>query len=147
MAKELVWRLKFSGARAAAQEIARLLAADMQLPADVVVVHAPTASSRLRRRGYDQAQLIARALARELGLPYLSILKRVGQQQQVGAGRQQRLAQLSEAFRVSQPAVIKDTHVLLVDDVLTTGATLEAAAKTLKTAGAKRVSGVVFAQA
>lgn len=147
VAKELVWRLKFLGARAAAQEIAHLLAAELRLPANGVIVHAPTASGRLRQRGYDQAQLIAKALARELNLPYVPLLKRMGQQQQVGAGRQQRLAQLTDAFWVSQPEGVKGTHILLVDDVLTTGATLEAAAKVLKTAGAKRVSGIVFAQA
>ena len=63
------------------------------------------------------------------------------------ASRQQRLSQLEEAFRVIRPERINGAHVLLVDDVITTGATLEAAATILKRAGAKQVSALVFAQA
>ena len=56
-----------------------------------------------------------------------------------------RTQQLAQAFRVSGSAVYKDVSFILIDDVLTTGSTIEAAAKTLKLVGAKRVTGLVFA--
>lgn len=146
LAKELVWQLKFQGAQAAAGEIASLLLERFTLE-NVVLVPVPTASSRVRRRGYDQAQLIARSLALRTGLPYATCLKRLGQHHQVGATRQQRITQLQESYRCTRTGAIENAHVLLIDDVLTTGATLESAAAVIKAAGAKRVSGLVFAQA
>jgi len=100
----------------------------------------------VRIRGYDQSQLIAKRLAKQLGLPYCRLLRRVGQTRQVGASRQQRKEQIQHAF---QPTGNKLTsqRVIVVDDILTTGATLEAAAAALKQAGASHVTAVVFAVA
>lgn len=147
LAKDLVWKLKFSGAQAAAKEIALLLHSRFQLPPATVIVHVPTASGRVRQRGYDQAALVARELARLSKGRHLSLLARAGQAHQVGASRRQRLAQLLDAFRIRQPELAAGATILLVDDVLTTGATLETAAAALKRAGAKRVEAIVFAQA
>jgi len=146
IAKELIWRFKFSGAQAAAGQMAEYLASIYLGGADILVVPVPTASKRVRQRGYDQAQVLARELAQLLGRRYLPCLTRTGQQHQVGASRHQRLVQLAGAFRVSTSGVA-GAHILLVDDVLTTGATLQAAARVLKDAGAKRVEALVFAQA
>jgi ComF family protein len=112
-----------------------------------VVVPVPTATDRRRRRGYDQATLIARALARRQDLAHVPCLRRLGRAHQVGAGRAQRLAQLAGAFVVVRPDRIRGKHVVLVDDVITTGATFEAAARALHQAGAARVSAVTFARA
>jgi len=146
IAKELVWRLKFSGAQAAAGEIAEYLSTLYVGDEHILVVPVPTSSQRVRQRGYDQALVLARELARRSGRRYLPCLVRVGQQHQVGASRHQRVTQLSGAFRVNKSSV-SGAHILLVDDVLTTGATLQAAARVLKAAGAKRVEAIVFAQA
>ena len=147
IAKELVWRLKFQGAQAAARQIAEYLATIyVGHDHNILIVPVPTSSKRVRQRGYDQAQLLARELADQLGRRYLPCLARVGQQHQVGASRHQRLTQLTGAFRVKAVGVT-GAHILLVDDVLTTGATLQAAARSLKAAGAKRVEAIVFAQA
>jgi ComF family protein len=143
LAKDLVWRLKAGAARSAADEIASLLL----LQSGDVVVPIPTAPSRERQRGYDQAVLIAKAYAHRQGIPFHRHLARQSQTRQVGASRAQRLQQLAGAFRVVQQPALRGQRVILVDDVLTTGATLETAAQLLLAAGAKTVDAVVFAQA
>ena len=147
VAKALVWQLKSNGAQAAAEIIATQMLKRFEPVPDMLIMPVPTASGRVRHRGYDQAKLLARALARQAELPYLDCLIRVGQTHQVGASREQRLQQLQTAFRVRRHAAIKATRLLLVDDVTTTGATLELAASALKTAGAAQIEAIVFAQA
>jgi ComF family protein len=146
IAKDLVWQLKFQGTQAAAKEIAGLMVPLLPRQ-DALLVHIPTATARVRQRGYDQARLLARSISAQAKRPYLPLLARMGQHHQVGASRHQRITQLAEAFRVTNESAVKDAHIILIDDVLTTGATLEAAAKKLRAAGAKRVDGLVFAQA
>ncbi len=148
-AKELIGLLKFGRAIAASKIITKQL--DDVLPylsEDTIVVSVPTASTRVRQRGYDQSALIARHLASLRGLQYVPGLVRMGQSRQVGANRKERLQQLKNAFRVSmrRQNELRDAQILLVDDILTTGATLESAAQVLKKAGAKSVVAAVFAQ-
>jgi ComF family protein len=112
----------------------------------VFIVHVPTATARIRQRGYDQAELIAKNLARTRKLKYSPVLARLGQTRQVGAKRSSRLKQMQNAFYARKPQLIKGSHIILVDDVTTTGATLEAAARVLKLAGAKTVAAITFAQ-
>lgn len=132
--------------QAAAIPIVRLMTEALPfLPPDTVVVHVPTATSRVRRRGYDPAELLARALAKEVGLAHDTLLVRVTQTRQVGAKRKERMLQMENAFK-SSGAPSDVTSVLLVDDLTTTGATLEAAAKCLHDAGIKNINAVVFAQ-
>lgn len=147
LAKQLIGRMKFSGAIAARRPLARLIVPLLPSGEDILLMHVPTASSRIRQRGYDHAGLLARELARQSSLPCAAYLRRTGQQRQTGASRKQRLEQLQHVFWVTRPEMIRGRRVVLVDDVLTTGASLEAAARALKTAGAKRVSAVVCARA
>jgi ComF family protein len=147
LAKELVWQLKFQGAQAAAREIATQMAVYVPGSPEVVLIPVPTATSRIRRRGYDQATLIARILAAETGTQYCPALRRSGQHHQLGSSRTRRVTQLQDAYRCVRPKEVAGKHVILIDDVLTTGATLEAAARIIKAAGAKRVSGIVYARA
>jgi ComF family protein len=145
-AKETVAALKFNRMKAAAPVMASWL--DLRLPSleeSVIVSPVPTANSRVRMRGYDQASLIARQFARRRGLAYRETLHRISNTRQVGAGRRDRFNQLEGAFRVRRPATLTGSTILLVDDVLTTGATLETAAKILKSHGVKTVNAAVFA--
>jgi len=147
-AKEIVHRLKFERTQAAAAELAAMMVRRLPyLPAAAIIVHVPTATSRVRVRGYDQACLIAGEFARRTNGNHQSTLARVGQKRQVGLGRADRLRQAQGVFRPVRPDAVRGRHVVLVDDVITTGATLEAAAQTLMHAGAARVSAVVFARA
>lgn len=147
VAKDLVYGLKFARARAAAQLIASLLDETVPaLPAGTVVTYIPTASSRVRLRGYDQARLIAQAFAGTRGLDMKPLLRRQGQSRQVGADRKHRLEQAAKNYVATETSSIKNKEVLIIDDILTTGATLESAAKVLKKAGAKQLHAAVFAQ-
>ncbi len=106
------------------------------------IVPVPPAPARLRRRGFDPAGELAAALAQRLEAPLEPCLARRGGRRQVGRRR---------AERLGQPPRIHATgsvprSVLLVDDVLTTGATMTACAQALRAAGAARVCAVTFAR-
>lgn len=148
-AKDLLYKLKFERARAAADVVASAMAAQKDLlPTDAVFVPIPTATNRVRQRGYDQSVLIAKSLSKNCDTNYANLLLRRGQMRQTGSSRSQRLAQLETAFIVRKRALRKCSGtIVLVDDVLTTGATLEMAAKALRTAGAQNLQAIVFARA
>jgi ComF family protein len=149
LAKDLLWKLKFGRAGAAAAEIGDMLAAQTVFarPSEVIITHVPTATARVRQRGYDQAALIAKALARAHGVAYVPLLMRQGRHEQVGASRAVRTSQLEGAFYPVRRQYVRGSHIILVDDVVTTGATLHAATEALRFAGARRVEAIVFAQA
>lgn len=109
-----------------------------------LVVAVPLHWRRWLSRGYNQAERIARALASRRGLPLVSTLaRRRGTPPQTSLGREERKANLRRAFRIRRAARIRGRCVVLVDDVATTGATLEAAAAVLKENGATSVLAVV----
>ncbi len=147
-AKELIHRMKYERAQAGIGEVGVLLSErKWHVPGNAVLSHVPTATGRVRQRGYDHARLLAKTFARAVALPYRTSLVRIGQAHQVGATRAERLQQLRGAFRAVHASELRGKHVVLVDDVLTTGATLETAARELKKAGVRQVSAIVFAQA
>lgn len=145
--KALIQKSKYERAVTGLHEAADLMATLLpQFEPGFIIVPVPTATSRVRQRGYDQATVLARRLARKHHLPYARLLARLGQAHQVGAGRAERVAHLKDAFRPIHSNQIEGAHILLIDDVCTTGATLESAAQVLRKAGAKRVDALVFAQ-
>ncbi len=135
---------------AVAAPMAELLAETVRrsdFDADVVV---PTPLSGLRRRtrGYNQAEALAKPLARELGLPLWSKAlerRRHTPTQARSADAEERRRNVAGAFRCREPA-IAGQRVLLVDDVTTTGATLEACARALREGGARSIWGLAFAR-
>jgi len=145
--KSAIHGFKFNRQRGLAHPLAALLYDKLPVYKNPpLVVHIPTATIRRRARGYDQAELLASALGKIAGWRHVPLIRRQGQVRQVGAKRQTRLAQLEGAFRIIRPEYVREREILLVDDVITTGATAAVCAKELKTTGAKSVSAVVLAQ-
>ena len=149
--RDLIHLLKYQQVRPAANVLGRMLAEVIAEfgpqwgEARVLVAPVPLFHRKLRQRGFNQAELIARAalklaaVTNELTLEP-QILERVREtQSQIGLTRHQRRENLRGAFRVAEPGKISGCDVLLVDDVLTTGTTASECARVLRKAGAKRV--------
>ncbi|MGD8458653.1 MAG: ComF family protein, partial [Anaerolineales bacterium] len=113
-----------------------------------LVVPVPLSAKRLRERGYNQAALLARPLALAFDIPYHPrSLKRIKETQtQVGLSIAQRRENVKGVF-YANPVQVKGKTVILVDDVMTTGATINEAGRTLKLAGANQVIGLTLAKA
>ena len=130
--RRLILALKYRNRRGLLVPVALAMAQLVDRRTFDVVTWAPTGAARRRARGYDQAELLARQVARALGLPCRRLLRRApGSGPQAGLGRDGRLA--GPVFVCARPV---RGRVLVVDDVVTTGATLRAAAHALQGAGA-----------
>lgn len=154
LARELVSLYKFGHQRAAAEPIAQLMVDNFWFfnsPQEVssknyMVIPIPTATSRIRERGFGHSELLSRKIALKMRLEQANGLRRLGQTRQLGSKRGDRLVQLASSFAVKNPRQIKSRNILLVDDVLTTGGTLMAATKVLRAAGAAQVNALLFAK-
>jgi ComF family protein len=146
--REAVHGLKYGGMRVLADPLAALLAAGWQArgapPVDLVVP-VPLHRAQLRRRGYNQAGLLAAHLGERIDVAYLPAgLRRLREtRSQVGLSAEERMANVQGAFTCDAPAV-SGARVVLIDDVLTTGATLSACAHALRAAGAREVWGLAL---
>lgn len=144
--RRLIKQYKFDYAKAAAPVLAELLLARVsQLPSNTVIVPLPTVAAHIRQRGYDHVSLIAKQFAKRRRLKLRSVIERVGSDRQRGANRSERTAQAKKAFRVSgtlDPSV----PYLLIDDVVTTGASLKYATLALQAAGAREIWVAVIAR-
>lgn len=137
--KVIIDGLKFHRQRAAARTCAELLAGGFdELPVDAVFVPVPTMTAHVRMRGYDQCELITKHLSALTARPTASLLLRNKSFTQRGATKQERLLQARDAF--TAPRELKEaTTYIVVDDVITTGATLQAARDALYAAGARTI--------
>jgi ComF family protein len=114
-----------------------------------LIMPVPLHPSRLRWRGFNQAALLGNAVARRLGRPLdAGSLVRVRETDpQTGKNMRERRQNIRDAFAIRRPARIANRRVLLVDDVMTTGATVDECARTLLAAGARRVDVLTLARA
>lgn len=137
-------RYKFGGATGYAKVYGRLVADTVrtELAGEYdLITWVPLSRRRLRERGYDQARLLAKATAKELGLPLTPTLhKQRNTQPQSGTGdAAKRRANIAGAYRMKTGADVTGKRILLMDDIVTTGATLSECARVLGKAGAEQV--------
>ena len=146
--RSLAIRLKYGRKVAIARTMARYMAPLVKRHDEAILVPVPLHRSRLWRRGFNQSALVARELSRRLAIaidPFA--LRRVKRTPPLkGMSPLQRRKTVAGAFRIADRATIAGKTVILVDDVLTTGSTAEACARTLKRAGAARVELVSWAR-
>lgn len=146
-AQKAVHRLKYNGVRVLAAPMGAAMAQHLQRRgvAPDVIAPVPLHPSRQRERGYNQAELLAREVGRWLDVPVeagLLVRTESAGPQVRAASREERQANVAGAFRVRRAAIGKS--VVIVDDVTTTGATLQECAAALRRAGARRVWGLTF---
>jgi len=145
--RELKFHQQLGLARLLGEQLARRLAAETTRPDRIIPV--PLHGARLRERGYNQALEIARPVARALGVPLdFRLLVRVrATAPQTGMTVAARRKNLRGAFALRDAGAVRDLRVALVDDVMTTGSTVQAAAQCLRAAGAREVDIWVIARA
>jgi ComF family protein len=141
IARRLALKLKYGGKIGAATTMARAMARTLPDTADLLIP-VPLHRWRLWSRGYNQALLIARALGKQTELPvdHRSLVRIRRTQVLRGMGGKQRRREMRGAFRVLDHAAVSGRHILLVDDVFTSGATTDACARALRRAGAASVT-------
>ena len=142
--REAIHRYKFGGVQAYAPLFGELIAALVyeQLEGEYdLLTWVPLDAGRKRRRGYDQAELLARSAGARLRREPVQLLKkRRGVKPQSGTGApEKRKANIAGAYRVIDPAAVAGKRILIIDDIVTTGSTLSECAKTLLLAGAEDV--------
>jgi len=148
--RQAIHSLKYRHNPPLAQTLAWLMARQWppSLPPNAVILPVPLAADRLRQRGFNQAELLARHLAAEKRQPFLgSALRRTrATPSQVGLNAQERRTNVTGAF-AADSAKIRGATIILIDDVCTTGATLSACATALLEGGAKNVWAYTLARA
>ena len=146
--KKALWMLKYQGVKQLAKPLAELIRERIWKKLETenwLVVPVPLSKNKLRHRGYNQAELIAKELSDNVRADIL--FKKFHTKSQVEVkNKEERLANIIGSFEIKNPEKIKGKKIILIDDVLTTGATMREAKKVLKQAGAKKVVGVVVAR-
>ena len=147
--REIVRRYKYNGLRSLAPVLALEMANVLNdwSPAIDLIAHVPVHPARLRERGFDQSELLAREISRTTGIEAISAIVRLRETavQARAMSAAERTANVRGAFHVPEPAQIRRAKILLIDDVLTTGATLREATRALRRAGAGNVYALTLA--
>jgi len=152
--REAVHTFKYNGVKDLAEFLSGLLQKRLKAGPphkNSLIIPMPLHITKKAERGFNQAEILAKILAEKTGLDYSQkILKRKKQTKpQVGLEGRERIKNIKGAFAIRPFAdlkLIKKRTILLLDDVITTGATMEEAAKVLRKAGARQVWGLVIAQ-
>ncbi len=147
--KEAIILFKYRGKRSLTKSlIQKMIPALPALPKIDLLIPVPLHPARLREREYNQSHLLAHGLSQHLQVPLLiSCLLRIRPTvPQTSLTKKQRLTNLHRAFSVNDSSHIQGKHILLIDDVFTTGTTLHECAKTLRKAGSGPVYGLTLAR-
>lgn len=143
-------RYKFSGITAYADIYSEFIAKcidENKISCDIIT-WVPLSRKRLKKRGYDQAELLARLTAKQLGLGCVRLLKKVRDNppQSKAGGAEKRRANTAGCYVCHKPALAAGKRILLIDDIVTTGSTLSECAGMLKKAGAAEVTAATVAR-
>ena len=143
---QLVYRLKYNNRPDIGEDMGRVMACELQATdffSDIdVLLPVPLASKRLRQRGYNQSEQLAIGISDITHLPIVSkaLRRKHFQQSQTTLNRWQRQENVTDTFQLKEEHLLQGKHVLLIDDICTTGATLIACANVLKTIEGIRIS-------
>ena len=143
---QLVYRLKYNNRPDIGEDMGRMMANELQATeffSDIdVLLPVPLASKRLRQRGYNQSEQLAIGISDITHLPIVSkaLRRKHFQQSQTTLNRWQRQENVTDTFQLKEEHLLQGKHVLLIDDICTTGATLIACANVLKTIEGIRIS-------
>ncbi len=157
--KKAIRLLKYHGIKILAEPLAELIYRrlwEVRLRSEIersrtsfIIIPIPLSKKRLRKRGYNQSELLAKFLSDKMsikmGADVLYKIKETVSQVEI-KDREKRLENLQGVFGVKNPELVKNKSVILVDDITTTGATLNEAKRVLTQAGAKKVIGLVVAK-
>ena len=151
--RKAIKKLKFKNKKKLAEPLAFMLVSEVDKyfsDHDIdYMVSVPLSKKRLRTRGFNQVDLMADVVSRELGIPFYSDLlrRRKETKPQFGLKREERFSNIRGAFSVADPKNVEKKAVLLLDDIYTTGATVSECSKVLEAAGAKKVYILTLARA
>jgi ComF family protein len=143
---QLVYRLKYNNRPDIGEDIGRVMANELQATdffSDIdILLPVPLASKRLRQRGYNQSEQLAKGISDITHLPIVTkaLRRKHFQQSQTTLNRWQRQENVEDTFWLKDGSQLQDKHVLLIDDICTTGATLISCANTLKDIEGIRIS-------
>lgn len=149
----MIWQLKYRGRTGNAVYLAILLTDYLKNLGiklkNYEVLPVPLSKKRGRSRGYNQAQIIAKIVAANLGLQLSSAVSKIKDTPAQAETKdwEERKKNLENCFAVANLESVKDKNFIILDDVFTSGATLNEIARTLKNAGARRILGLVVAKA
>lgn len=149
--KEMIHYLKYNSVTELAPKLADLLIdqlIDEDLPKNIIITAVPLHRRKELERGFNQSEMVAKIVAKKLGISYQTLLsrKRYDKKSQVKLKGDARRKNLIDAFGFDKSIKIEGKSILLVDDVSTTGTTLEECAKNLRAGGARRIWGLVVAR-
>jgi len=146
LVKDLLLKLKFNSKKQIAHSLGQVWAKYVhEIPPDAVLVPLPMYPKKQRERGFNQAEVIARAIGEKFGVPVVNAVERVvDTPPQSGLHPRQRVDNIKGAFAVAKAENAKGKNYIVVDDIYTTGASLNECARVLKDAGAKSVCGLTL---
>lgn len=142
--QDLIYGFKYYGNREIASFVAQNIITRLPKVKFDCITYVPATGKSQRKRGYNQAELLARHVAKQNGLPLKPALLRLRHTDQIGLGRAQRFESVKDNFVAR--GKFEGKNILIVDDVITTGATLSECASVLKASGAKKIWGLTIAK-
>lgn len=147
---EMIWQMKYRNRPSLADDLGKELGEYIisRFPDGEFdfITFIPSGSERLMERGYNQAQLLAEAVGNVMNVPVCEILHSKDSGHQVGLGAKERYENAVGRFSIDENADVKEKRIIIIDDVMTTGATMAAASSVLKRSGADYILAATVAQ-